>query len=79
VGLEVLSFLRVGMVVSSTSEVCRPNAGRQLRRWRASEAWRTAARGSCQAMRVRPTYEAQGALGCRGRLKVAGCRVASRP
>jgi len=36
----------------------RPNAGRQLRRWRACEQWRTAAGGSCQARCVRPTAEA---------------------
>jgi len=56
-----------------------PNAGRQLRRWRASEGWRTTARGSCQAMRVRPTCGAPGVMGCQKPLKVAGGRVASRP
>jgi len=40
------------------------NAGRQLRRWQASEGWRTRARGSCQAMRVRLPPEA-------GRVRVA--------
>ena len=31
------------------------NAGCQLRRWQAFRPWRTWGRGSCQAMRVRPT------------------------
>ena len=56
-----------------------PNAGRQLRRWRARRSWRTAAGGSCQAMRVRPTPGSPGTLGCMTRLKVGGCRAASRP
>jgi len=55
------------------------NAGRQLRRWQASGGSRTQARGSCQAMRVRPTPGARGTLGCKQRLKVAGGRVANRP
>jgi len=57
----------------------QPNAGRQLRRWRASEAWRTAARGRCQAMRVRPTAGAPREAGRENRLKVGGWRAASRP
>ena len=56
-----------------------PNAGRQRRRWRACEGWRTVERGSCQAMRVRPTYRTWGTLDRQKRLKVGGCRGASRP
>ena len=57
----------------------RPTYSCQLRRWRACEGWRTAERGSCQAMRVRLTPGAPGVLGRRERVKVAGCRVANRP
>jgi len=56
-----------------------PNAGRQLHRWQASEGWRTQARGSCQAMRVRPTRGARGVVSWRNSLKVAHCRAANRP
>jgi len=49
-----------------------------LLRWQASEAWRTQARGSCQAMRVRPTREAPRVSGREKCLKVAGSWVASR-
>ena|GEM_PF-4931783 len=55
------------------------NAGRQLRRWQAGEAWRTWGRGSCQAMRVRPTAKVRGTLDLRKRLEVARCRIANRP
>jgi len=56
-----------------------PTDSGQLRRWRASEAWRTAKRGSCQAMRVRPTCGSRGAVGWYDRLKVAHSRDANRP
>jgi len=56
-----------------------PTDSCQLRRWRACGGWRTTAGGSCQAMRVRPPRETRGALGWRERLKVAHCRVVSRP
>jgi len=56
-----------------------PNAGRQLRRWRACGAWRTMARGRYQAMCVRPTAGAPRALGGHNGLKVAHCVVTSRP
>ena len=56
-----------------------PNAGRQLRRWRASEGWRTPAGGGCQAMRVWPTVGAPGMLGCQNPLKVVDGRAVNRP
>jgi len=58
---------------------CHPTYSCQLRRWQASEAWRTTARVNCQAMRVRPTAGAPEATGWRERLKVAGGQDASRP
>jgi len=51
----------------------------QLRRWQASEGWRTTGRGSCQAMRVRPTPRARGAASRHACLKVAYCRATNRP
>jgi len=57
----------------------QPNAGRQLRRWRACGGWRTWGRGSYQAMRVRLTAGAPGILGRKKWLKVAGCLVVSKP
>jgi len=71
--------MRIAAMAPVLFWICGPTLGCQLRRWQACEAWRTAERGSCQAMCVRPTRETEEALGWRERLKVAGCQDASRP
>jgi len=60
-------------------QVMRPNGQLSAAPLAASEGWRTAAGGSCQAMRVRPTRAAPGAWGKCDDLEVAGCRDARRP